>query len=637
VITAKVPTLSSRVVVGIAACMGLMAALAVPHASAAVSAATATAPAAPVVQPYEFSPGEVEQNRYDNTPNYGAGPTIDGSHSGSVGRDGSTSAGGFPGLTFRDQRTADGGNQFSVEPPDQGLCTSGLQVLEAVNTVFTVYSRDGQAQGPPQALNPFFYPGQHAIDRSATPPRFGAFISDPKCYFDPEILRYYLTVLEIDRDPVTGEFLGPSHVLIAVSKSPFATTDRQGWYFYSVTTTNAGPTAADPSAPSHPGCPCFGDQPLIGADAYGFFITTNEFPVFADGFNGAQVYAFDKRALARGTLRYQAVAGTPLLTFPSGDLAYTLQPATSPTASEWDRSNNGTEYLMSALDFGGQGDARVAAWAMTNTRSLQTPTPAVVLTPPTIVPTEPYVSPVPATQKPGPYPLGESLGDPEETLNTNDDRMQQVVYVNGNMWSGLNTTVITGGTQFAGIAYFVVRPRAVTPATVAATLVSQGYVTLANNNVLFPSIGVNSSGLAIMTFSYSGPDYYPSMGYSKIDIRRGPGPVVPIAPGTKPEDGFSGYPQFGGNQVARWGDYSAAVADTSGTIWLAAEYIPGTFGYPPFLGNWGTFVGRVDGGGNGDNGDNHGNGDNRGNGGDSHGNGSGGGDSSDHGHGGGRG
>ena len=41
---------------------------------------------------------------------------------------------------------------------------------------------------------------------------------------------------------------------------------------------------------------------------------------------------------------------------------------------------------------------------------------------------------------------------------------------------------------------------------------------------------------------------------------------------------------------ARWGDYSAA---EDGTIWTATEWIPGTFGYPRFLANWGTFIGNV--------------------------------------------
>ena len=40
------------------------------------------------------------------------------------------------GLNFEDHRTADGGNQFSVEPPDQALCVGNGLVMEAVNIVF---------------------------------------------------------------------------------------------------------------------------------------------------------------------------------------------------------------------------------------------------------------------------------------------------------------------------------------------------------------------------------------------------------------------------------------------------------------------------------------------------------------------
>jgi hypothetical protein len=69
--------------------------------------------------------------------------------------------------------------------------------------------------------------------------------------------------------------------------------------------------------------------------------------------------------------------------------------------------------------------------------------------------------------------------------------------------------------------------------------------------------------------------------------------VSVYAAGTKPADGFTGYPQYGGNGVERWGDYSAAVGDTNGTVWTAGEYIPGTFGYPDYLANWGTAVGAV--------------------------------------------
>ncbi|HEU5199827.1 MAG TPA: hypothetical protein VFU32_09330, partial [Ktedonobacterales bacterium] len=41
----------------------------------------------------------------------------------------------FDGLDFFNQRFANGGNQFSVEPPDQGLCAGNGFVVESVNDV----------------------------------------------------------------------------------------------------------------------------------------------------------------------------------------------------------------------------------------------------------------------------------------------------------------------------------------------------------------------------------------------------------------------------------------------------------------------------------------------------------------------
>jgi hypothetical protein len=64
------------------------------------------------------------------------------------------------------------------------------------------------------------------------------------------------------------------------------------------------------------------------------------------------------------------------------------------------------------------------------------------------------------------------------------------------------------------------------------------------------------------------------------------------AAGAAPEDGFTGYAFFGGNGVARWGDYSAATADEDGSIWLATEFIPNS--PRTQLANWGTFIGRME-------------------------------------------
>jgi hypothetical protein len=222
-----------------------------------------------------------------------------------------------------------------------------------------------------------------------------------------------------------------------------------------------------------------------------------------------------------------------------------------------------------------------------------------VLAQPAVLPSETYGQPPNAEQKKGPIPLGSTVGEKEELLSTNDDRMNQVVYAAGKLWGGVNTIIRTSNgassqTDRSGIAYFVVTPSTPTASSVAGTIAKQGYVALGNNdNVFFPSIGVNAAGKGVMTFTVSGHHYFPSPGYTSIDAVNGAGPVHIAAAGAGPSDDLSGYAAFGGDGVARWGDYSAAVAAEDGTIWTATEWIPGGFGYPPLLANWGTFIGNV--------------------------------------------
>jgi hypothetical protein len=90
------------------------------------------------------------------------------------------------GLNHRDQRTANGGNQFSLEPPDQGLCVGNGFVLETVNDVLRVFDTAGNPLTGVTDQNTFYgYPP--AINR--TTGVSGPFITDPSCYFDPTTRR----------------------------------------------------------------------------------------------------------------------------------------------------------------------------------------------------------------------------------------------------------------------------------------------------------------------------------------------------------------------------------------------------------------------------------------------------------------
>jgi hypothetical protein len=239
-----------------------------------------------------------------------------------------------------------------------------------------------------------------------------------------------------------------SNLYLAMSQTSDPTN---GFTVYSIDTTDDGLDGT----PSNPGCttdsPCFGDQPLLGADAFGIYLSTNEFGVFSNVFNGAQIYALCKADLEAGTpFTIVHIGNLPL----AEGIAYSVQPASSPSSEAEDSEASGVEYFLSALDFTGTLDHRIAVWALTNTSSLTRSSPNVSLKK-VVINSEVYGQPPVAPQKAGPYPLGQSLGDPEETLDTGDDRMQQVVFSNGQLWSGL-TTIVSDGTNSnaSGTSYF---------------------------------------------------------------------------------------------------------------------------------------------------------------------------------------
>jgi hypothetical protein len=124
----------------------------------------------------------------------------------------------------------------------------------------------------------------------------------------------------------------------------------------------------------------------------------------------------------------------------------------------------------------------------------------------------------------------------------------------------------------------------------AISVLRQGYLMVKGNHLLRPAIAVNSLGKGAISFTLVGPDYFPSAAWTPIDVQT-TGPTVQIASlGAGPEDGFTGYTSPGFPGLARWGDYSGAVAAGDGSIWMTTEYIPNL--PRTELANWGTFVMR---------------------------------------------
>src|SRR5439155_14879921 len=156
--------------------------------------------------------------------------------------------------------------------------------------------------------------------------------------------------------------------------------------------------------------------------------------------------------------------------------------------------------------------------------------------------------------------------------------------------TGLNTVVKTkNGTVGVAAAWFIVQPE-VSGTKVTGTVVNQGYLSLNGNHVVFPSIGVNAAGKGVIGVSVIGPDLFPSAAWARVDAVNGSGALVIAGAGAAPLDDFSGYAPVG-FRAARWGDYAAAVADESGDVWVANEYVPNA--PRTLLTNWGTFVAKV--------------------------------------------
>jgi hypothetical protein len=551
---------------------------------------------------------------------------------------------GFEGLNHYQQRYSRGGNQFSVEPPDQGMCVGNGYVVEAVNDVFNVYSTATGASMLPDNTATNVVAGfprdvNHAIDLNSfygyapainrTTGVRAQFVTDPSCLYDAATQRFFLVVLTLETHP-NGAFTHVNHLDIAVSQ----TSDPTGsWNIYRIDVTNDGTNTGG----QNPG-PFLGDYPHIGADANGFYVTTNAYPWCCNGFSGAQVYAFSKAQLAAGaaTVNMQHIDTSGMVNAPSEagstQPGFTLWPSQSPGTSSFDTSNNGTEYFMSsnAADeaqkpvsgtAGTRTSNQLIVWTLSNTASLNS-APAVSLSN-RILTVGQYGVP-PKQHQPGSgtppdtsVPQGHCLNDtttptlagtgcwpllvsaaahavgPEVVASpdSNDTRMQQVMYANGKLWGSLDTAINPdSGPQRAGIAWFIVNPS-------AGKVIRNGYLGAAGYDFTYPAIGVTPSGRGVMAFTATGDTLNPSAGYAPIDALAGVGDwgIVDGGQGAAADDGFSGYKaqNFPNPLRSRWGDYGAAAVDGN-SVWIASEYIAHACNYTTWGGPFFT-------GGSGDN------------------------------------
>jgi len=504
------------------------------------------------------------------------------------------------GLNAYDQAVVGG---YDLTPPDQALAEGNGFVLEAVNNVFMITDTNFNHSTNIESMENFWAPALGITGFDS--------VSDPKAYYDNVTRKWYVTEAAYN-----ANFTGGGAVFIAVS----STSDPLSiWNIYVLDVSFDGDICGFDG--------CFGDQPLLGMDGHALYISTNSFDNDSLTFNGAQMYIIDSTALAAGltfpNLVYFNLGDVPTPeggTCPSVFCWASVQPATSPNRAQTN-GGNGTEFGMSSLDWFGSVDNRIAVWVFQNTATISQVSPAIFWGyiigsgesygfPYTDTP---FYSPYAEQPSSGLTPLCDvefgPLCEPGPIAN-NDDRMNEVKAVGGNtfqLWAGLNTDATVSDPighlhRRSAIAWFNVQGTIGCGFLCSIGWHNYGYIASWNNDVIFPAIGVATTGTnAAIVYTLTGNTHFPSVAVSKVTSTTQVTSIGNVRPGADVLDDFSWY-EIG---QPRYGDYSAAVGDGR-TIYLATEYIQypnctaSDFFFDPTCGgtrsedtNWGTGLVKV--------------------------------------------
>ena len=351
---------------------------------------------------------------------------------------------------------------------------------------------------------------------------------DTKVIYDTSSDRFFAVTLG---GALTGPNSPNSWILVAVS----ATSDPTGpWNKWAID------ADLDSNAQQFNN---WADFPGVGLDGSNLYVSANMFSNL-DSFQYSKVWVLPKPQLLSGSA---TIAWTEFLNPPGSD--FNMQPAHTfgPAPAEY--------FLF-------EGAANSLSMARIDISS-GTPTWHA----PTAVSVAPYAS---VNALPGAPQLGDN-----NTIDTSDTRLQNVVYRAGSLW-----TVHTVRSQAAPrteVAWYQINPR-------TATVLSQGRIGDLNRWYYYPSVGVNANGdVAIGMSGSSGTEFVG--GY--YTARRFADPGGTMQPVSLLKAGELPYFKTLSGTENRWGDYSATMVDPNGNLrfWTVQEYAATP------RNNWGTWWG----------------------------------------------
>jgi len=485
------------------------------------------------------------------------------------------------GLTAYDSRTRDGGNSWSLIPPDGALCVGNGFMLEAINAAVVIRNSETlEALTEPQSLNTFFGVGNVAYNRTSG--EIGDNIGDPVCVYDEDTKRFFFSVYDQEKNNSNW-----NHVNVAVSTNEDPTLGFQTFQFLRQDV-------------------AFLDFPHLGLNEHGLFITFNNFPFGAseeeeeDGKNEGRrrkldlstdfysfIIAVSKRKLAAAASA--AGAGEPFSTPDSVvfDLAPYLQHSVSPAMNVRSKKNNkNQERYSSALNgvqyFIGHGsdsnaeddyywniDAHeINVFALTNTASLDDITPDVKLSITSVESGIEFVNPdeYDFIQRPSQF-----VGS--YRVDSLDGRINDAKFFDNKIHAVCSTAMADFGEgaiddqPIVAIAYMFIEPHW-DDGVLSASLEmeDEGVIALAGSSLLMPSIAVSQSGVKVIGTSVMGLNYYPTAAFVVLDEKAEQQTIHITARGK------AALYEWLGDEKYRFGDYSAACTDGN-DVYLYNEFV----------------------------------------------------------------
>ena len=415
-----------------------------------------------------------------------------------------------------------------VIPPDTMGAVGPDHLVSLLNSDFGVFQKTTGAVLQKTSLQSFW----GSLGTGAGEP--ADFPFDPKILYDQHSERFVAITLG-------GSSAPDSWIMVAVSSS----SDPTGaWRKWAIDADKDNDVQLSNNSADYPG---------LGVDAFNVYITANMY-------DGANVGQYSKLWVIPKAQLLAVLPPTKITWFefpnpPGSD--FTMQPAHT-------FGTPGSEYFL----FEGSTNHLAVGW-MDNISG----------TPVWHSPVQVAVTSYTSTDK---LPGAPQSGN-DNTIDTSDTRLLNVVYRNGSVWA---THHVVGPSGKVEVAWYRINPG-------PGTLVSEGRVNDPNRWFYYPSIAVNKDNVAAIGFSGSSRDEYVGGYYTIIQPTTGTAENVALlkagdAPYYKTGQTFG---NTGGGTDNRWGDFSATVVDPTDdtSFWTLQEYAK-----LPVAGisQWGTWWGK---------------------------------------------